>query len=184
MQTEIYLVAPPDMTADALQASVAAAAARNRVAALLVPRGARAARDYEQLVRAVAPAVQAADIAVLIEGEPHLVRSLGADGLHVTGGIGAVRAALEALKPEFIVGAGDVRSRHDAMQKGEAGVDYILFGPLSGPISAADRELARWWAETMEIPGVLSDPEASMDTFDASGCEFIGLSARALEHAR
>jgi thiamine-phosphate pyrophosphorylase len=125
----------------------------------------------------VASDARAAGAAVLIEGEPATVRALKADGLHVAGGIAAVRAAVEALKPDFIVGAGDVRSRHDAMQKAEAGIDYILFGPLSGPISPTERELARWWAETMEIPSVLSDPEADLDRFDAEGCEFLGLNA-------
>jgi thiamine-phosphate pyrophosphorylase len=63
------------------------------------------------------------------------------------------------------------------MQKGEEGIDYILFGPLSGPISPSERELARWWAETMEVPSVLSDPEADLENFAAEGCEFIGLNA-------
>jgi thiamine-phosphate pyrophosphorylase len=97
--------------------------------------------------------------------------------LHVTGPLAAVREAVAALKPEFIVGAGGIRSRHDAMEKAETGIDYILFGPLSGPISPAERELARWWAETMEVPCVLSDPEATLSSYDAEGCEFIGLSA-------
>ena len=94
-----------------------------------------------------------------------------------------MREAVEALKPDFIVGAGDLHNRDDAMLKGEAGADYVLFGPLSGTISPAERELARWWAETMEVPGVLSDPEASLAAHDAEGLEFIGLVAQ-VEPAR
>lgn len=183
MTTDIYLIAPPDMAPGPLVERLGRVLATPNVAALLLPRGTRSENAYKDLVKAATPAAQAAGAAVLIEGEPGLVRMLGVDGLHVTGGIGAVRAALEALKPDYIVGAGDLRSRHDAMQKGEAGVDYVLFGPLSGPISAADRELAGWWAETMEVPGVLSDPEATADNFDAAGCEFIGLGISALEPA-
>jgi thiamine-phosphate pyrophosphorylase len=61
------------------------------------------------------------------------------------------------------------------MRQGELGIDYILFGPLSGSISPEAREMAQWWAQTMEIPSVLSDPGASTQSYDAAGCEFIGL---------
>jgi thiamine-phosphate pyrophosphorylase len=177
MTPEIYLIAPPDAPPDALKQRLKAALERTKVAALLLPRGDRTESAYSALVRAVTPDAQAAGAAVLIDGEPSAVRPLNVDGLHVSGGLAAVRAAIAALKPDFIVGAGNVRSRHDAMQKGEAGVDYILFGPLSGPISPAERELARWWAGTMEIASVLSDADADLDRFDAEGCEFIGLNA-------
>jgi thiamine-phosphate pyrophosphorylase len=184
MTTEIYLIAPGDADVGTLQSALSAALSSNPVAALLVPRGERSERDYKELVKAIRPAAQGAGAAVLIEGEPGLVRLVGADGLHVTGGIGAVSAAIEALKPDFIVGAGDVRSRDDAMRKGEAGVDYILFGPLSGPLAPAHRDLAQWWSETMEVPGVLSDPEATAETFDAGSCEFIGLTLAVPEVAK
>jgi thiamine-phosphate pyrophosphorylase len=177
MTPEIYLIVPADASADAVERRMAETYARTRVAALLLLRGTRAEGDYRALVKALAPGAQAAGAAVLIEGEPGLVRTLKADGLHVSGGVAEVRAAVEALKADFIVGAGNVHTRHDAMQKAETGIDYILFGPLSGPISPSERELARWWAETMEVPSVLSDPEADLETFDADGCEFIGLSA-------
>jgi thiamine-phosphate pyrophosphorylase len=49
-------------------------------------------------------------------------------------------------------------------------------GPLSGPRDPEQREMARWWAEIMEIPSVLSDPAATADTATAEGGEFIGLS--------
>ena len=121
---------------------------------------------------------------MLVEGEPGLVRLLGVDGLHVPGDIAAVREAVSALKPEMIVGVGDIHSRDDAMSKGELAVDYILFGPLSGTITAEQREMARWWAETMEVPSVLSDPAAKFDTYEAEGCEFIGIGLELPEGAR
>jgi len=183
MTPEIYLIAPPDAEAAPLVERLRPILVEPGAAALLLPRGTRDDAAYARLVRAVAPMAQVSNVAVLVEGEPSLVRELDVDGLHVTGGIRAVRAALETLKPDHIVGAGDIRSRDDAMHKGEAGVDYILFGPLSGPIAAADRELARWWSETMEVPAVLSDPLARPAEFDAAGCEFIGLGVFALENA-
>src|SRR5688572_9309441 len=105
MTPQIYLIAPADAEPDALKRRLRETLDRTRIAALLVPRGARAEADYRVLVEAVASDVQAAGAAVLIEGEPGAVRALEADGLHVAGGIAAVRAAVEALKPDFIVGA-------------------------------------------------------------------------------
>ncbi len=175
MTAELFLIAPPGATPEPINAAIRTVAARTEIAALLLPRRDLAENAYKSLVRTVVPVAQAAGIAVLIEGEPGLVRTLGADGLHVTGGIAAVREAVAALKPDLIVGAVAVETRDDAMLKGEAGIDYILFGPLSGAISESQREMARWWAETMEIPSVLSDPGAGIERYDAEGCEFVGL---------
>jgi len=184
MSAELFLIAPVDLTAETVGPALKALLAQHEVAALLLPRGSLAENAYKSLVKSVAPLAQKAGAAVLIEGDPGLVRLLGADGLHVPGGIKAVREAIEALKPEMIVGVGDIRSRDDAMRKGELDVDYILFGPLSGEISPAERELARWWSETMEIPSVLSDPSADFAGYEAEGCEFIGLALKLADPAK
>ncbi|WP_421758872.1 thiamine phosphate synthase [Devosia sp.] len=175
MSAELFLIAPSDLPADRLLAALGAALAAHPASAVLLQRGELAENAYKALVKAVAPTAQKAGAAVLIEGEPGLVRMLGVDGLHVSGGIKAVREAVSALKPSMIVGVGDIGTRHDAMQKAELDIDYILFGPLSGAISEPERELAQWWAETMEIPSVLSDPSATIEKRDAGGSEFIGL---------
>jgi thiamine-phosphate pyrophosphorylase len=184
MTTKILMIAPGDASAAAITAALDATRGRSAIDALLLPRGTRDERSYRELVKAVVPPAQQQETAVLIEGEPGLVRTLGADGLHVSGGAEAIAEAVAALHPQQIVGSGGIDSRHAAMTAGELGADYILFGPLSGPISDQQRELARWWAETMEIPSVLSDPDAAIDSFDAAGCEFIGLRLPLEEPAR
>ncbi len=175
MSAQLFLIAPPDVPAETLGPALKATLAEREVAALLLQRGSLSENAYKTLVKSVTPLAQQAGAAVLIEGEPGLVRLLGADGLHVSGDAAAVREAVKALKPQMIVGAGSIGSRDDAMEKGELEVDYILFGPLSGAITPDEREMARWWVETMEIPSVLSDPAAGYDNHDAEGCEFIGL---------
>lgn len=181
MAPQLFLIAAADADPAGLPKILHGILAGAEVSALLLPRGSRSENAYKDFVKAVAPLAQAAGCAVLIEGEPGLARTLGADGLHVSGGADAVREAIAALKPSLIVGTGDVRSRHEAMTIGELGADYILFGPLSGTITPAEREMARWWAETMEIPSVLSDPQADLEHHDAEGCEFIGLAIARLE---
>jgi thiamine-phosphate pyrophosphorylase len=163
--SDVFLIAPQGV-------DVARGLERVPAKALLLLRG---EGDYAAWVRSVTPIAQKRDVAVLIEGEPAEVKVLGADGLHVTAGLAATRAAVKALKPQLIVGAGGIRSKDDAMSLGETGVDYVFFGPISGSIDERTRELARWWAETMEVPSVLSDPEAADATAHSEGCEFIGL---------
>jgi thiamine-phosphate pyrophosphorylase len=176
MTAQIFLIAPADADAPACTKMLDEALAAAPVAALLLPRGGRSESSYKNVVKAVIGRAQGAGVAVLVQGDPGLVRMLGADGLHVEGDVGEVKAATEALKPDYIVGAGQIASRHDAMSKGELGADYIFFGPLSGPRDPEQREMARWWAEIMEIPSVLSDPAATAETATAEGGEFIGLS--------
>ena len=175
MTAQIFLIASPDVDANSCTRMLDEALAASPVAAMLLPRGARGEGSYKALVKAVAPRAQAAGVAVLIEGDPGLVRTLGVDGLHVEGDVGDVKAATAALKPDYIVGAGQIASRHDAMSKGELGPDYIFFGPLSGPRDPEQREMARWWAEIMEVPSVLSDPSATAESATAEGSDFIAV---------
>ena len=68
----------------------------------------------------------------------------------------ALTAALDALKPDRIAGAGGLRNRHDAMLAGEAGADYVMFGEpdrLGGrpPLDALVERL-EWWAEIFQPP--------------------------------
>lgn len=182
MQTQIFLIAPADTETGPLIARLKTLLEQHEVSALLLPRGARAENAYKDFAKKIIPIAQAGNCAVLLEGGPGLVKMLGADGLHISGAdLEATREAVEALRPKMIVGVGDVTSRDEAMSLGELEVDYILFGPLSGAITPAERDMARWWAETMEIPSVLCDPQASFDAYDAEGCEFIGLAMPALE---
>ena len=184
MSADLFLIAPVDVPAETLGPALKALLAEREVSALLLPRGSFSENAYKTLVKSVAVMAQNAGAAVLIEGAPGLVRLLGVDGLHVAGGVEAVRDAVAALKPQMIVGVGGINSRDDAMDQGELNVDYILFGPLSGAISPDQRDMARWWAQTMEIPSVLSDPAADYTHYEAEGCEFIGLSLKLPETAK
>ena len=49
------------------------------------------------------------------------------------------------------------------MTAGEAGADYVSFGPLSGPDEMrADHELFAWWTEMIELP-VVAEGALSID---------------------
>lgn len=177
MAPQLYLITPPDPDLALFPRQLMSVLTGPEVAALLVRRAGLSDTAYAQLAERLVQIGQAAGAAVLVEDDVALARAIGADGVHVTdGGVKAIRAAVAALKPDGIVGAGNVRSRHDAMSFGELDVDYVMFGPLGGAPDAQAAELAQWWAETFEVPAVHSNPAAEPGAEDATGAEFLALS--------
>lgn len=154
-QPRLYLVTPPLADAAGFVPALTAALGAGDVAAVLVRLTEADERTQINRIKALAPAVQDAGAALLIDGHPNLVARAGADGAHATG-IDAVTEALEALKPDWLVGAGGLSSRHDAMTAAEAGCDYVMFGEsdAEGRRAPFDAILERvsWWAEVFEAP--------------------------------
>ncbi|TMV47261.1 thiamine phosphate synthase, partial [Thioclava sp. BHET1] len=85
-----------------------------------------------------------------------LVERLGLDGVHLTDGARTVRKARKDLGEDAIVGSYCGASRHDGISAGEAGADYVAFGPVGtsplGDGSHADDDLFAWWSEMIEVP--------------------------------
>ncbi|MFB9151202.1 thiamine phosphate synthase [Roseovarius ramblicola] len=157
-QPQIYLVTPPAFEIAPFTDRLAAVLDAHPVACLRV---ALASTD-EYTVAASADACRevahARDVAVVIERHVGLVGRLGLDGVHLADGARGVRAARKDLGPDAIVGAFCGTSRHDGMSAGEAGADYVSFGPVGqtalGSGAQADREIFEWWSEMIELPVV------------------------------
>jgi len=175
MAPQLYLITPAAADPARFPATLQAVLDVAAFSALLLRRGTRDDAAYASFAKDLVRIGQAAGCAVLVEDDAGLARSIGADGVHVSGDASAVKAALKALKPGLIVGAGNIPTRHDAMTIGEMDVDYLFFGPLEGGSAAEAADLAEWWAATFEIPAVLSDPGATPTT-DPRGAEFLALS--------
>ena len=144
------------------------------IAALVFLRGPdENEQDYISRITPMVRIVQSRDCAALLDNLPRLVKQISADGVHMTSGQRGFAEAAAALKPDYIVGAGDVHSHHEAMLRGEAGADYLLFGDPETGITQADLDDAQWWSETFQIDAALvadpSDPEPAL----AAGAEFI-----------
>jgi len=176
MAPQLYLITPANADPVRFPATLMAVLNTAEFSALLVTRGAMDDAVYAELAAKVVNIGQGAGCAVLIEDDTALAKRLGADGVHVTGGTAALKAAIATLKPAMIVGAGNLHSRHDAMTAGEMDIDYVFFGGTDGKPDAQGAELAEWWAQTFEIPAVLSRPDAAPETADARGAEFLALS--------
>lgn len=129
----------------------------------------------------LAAPLQAVGIACLIASpdDPRLVARLGLDGVQASAG-DDLGTLVEDLKPSRILGVGNLRSRHEAMEAGEKDIDYVIFGeprpdgyvpPLSQTI-----ERAQWWAEIFNVPCIAYAPDLdSVAPLAATGAEFIAL---------
>jgi thiamine-phosphate pyrophosphorylase len=147
------------------------------VAAVLLRLKETDQRTMISRIKALAPPVQKAGAALLVDGHPDLVARGGADGAHLTG-LAALEEAAPSLKPDRIAGVGGLATRHDSMSAGEMGADYVLFGEPDKngqrPSSQAIAERLDWWAELFEPPcvGFAISLEEAHD-FAASGADFV-----------
>ena len=98
------------------------------------------------------------DVAVVIEDHFLLVQKHGLDGVHLSDGPRNIRKARKVLEKESIVGSYCGNSKHNGLTAGEAGADYISFGPLGNTTlkdgTIANSDLFTWWSTMIETPVV------------------------------
>jgi len=180
--TRLMLVTPPVADAEAMAFRLMQAFAGGDVAAVLLRLSEGDERSKIERVKRLAGPVQGADAALVVEAPAVIATRGGADGVHLTAGAEAIAEARSSLKNERIIGAGGLRARHDAMDIGEAGVDYVMFGEPrpdgSVPPLAAVLERASWWADIFETPCVAYIPDAdSIAAIVETRAEFVALGA-------
>jgi thiamine-phosphate pyrophosphorylase len=173
----LYLATPDVDDPAALLASLPGLLAAADVAAVLVRLKPTDQRSMISRIKALAPAIQGAGAALLLDGHVELVARGGADGAHVSG-IEAMEDALPSLKPDRIIGVGGLATRHDSMAAGDAGADYVLFGEPDArkqrPSVEAIAERLQWWAELFEPPCVgFAASRAEAYEFAAAGADFV-----------
>ncbi len=157
-QPQIVLVTPAAFDPDAFAPLLEQALEAAPVACLRLDL---ASQDPDTVTRAadrLRALAHGRDIPLVIARHVGLVQPLGLDGVHLDGGARGVREARKALGAEAIVGAFCGSSRHDGLAAGEAGADYIAFGPAGasplGDGRRAEAELFAWWSEMIEVPVV------------------------------
>jgi thiamine-phosphate pyrophosphorylase len=177
----LFLITPAATDAATFPRLLADTLAAADVAAVLIADAANAA--------ALVPVAQNAGAAALLPDDTRLAGRLKADGVHVGSGLGDLRLASESFRPQRIVGAGNIHSRHAAMEAGEIGVDYLFFGRPYGDTHDAPHpkalDLAEWWSELMEVPAVIMAGCALASVADAAatGAAFVALHDAVWSHA-
>jgi thiamine-phosphate pyrophosphorylase len=175
----LYLVTPRIEDPASFARHIDLALTAGDVAAVLLRLADGDERTQIERAKTIAAIVQRRDVALLIEGHAEIAARAGADGAHI-GGIEAFVAALPLLKPDRIVGAGGLFSRHDAMLAGEAGADYVMFGEPNRrgrrPPFDEVEEYLLWWAELLEIPcvGYAGHPD-EVAALARTGADFVAL---------
>lgn len=153
---QIYLLTPPEFELSDFPDTLAAVLDSTDIACL---RLSMATQDEDRIARAadaLREVAHARDVAVVIDTHVALVERLGLDGVHLGDGARSVRATRKLLGKDAIVGAFSGASRHDGLSAGEAGADYVAFGPVGtsslGDGTRAEAELFAWWSEMIEVP--------------------------------
>lgn len=157
-QPQIYLITPPAFDTELFPETLARVLDSTPVACI---RMAMAGQDEDLIARtadALRDVAHSRDIALVVTDHVILAERLGLDGVHLSDAAKSVRFARKQLGADAIVGSFCSGSRHDGLTAGEAGADYISFGPIGstalGDGGTADMDLFQWWSEVVEVPVV------------------------------
>jgi len=147
----LYLVTPPLREASNFKLLLLQALEAANIASLLIRIAHEDMRKNEEILRILTPLAQEKNVAVLVENGVNEALRCGADGAHIVGSTDDIAIAIKKLSPRYIVGAGNLETRDDAMQAGELGVDYVH---LVSPDSRQLMERIAWWSELFITPCV------------------------------
>jgi thiamine-phosphate pyrophosphorylase len=184
---QLYLVTPLVTDAAAFAPVLKQVLGAGEVACVLLNLAATDDNAAKRIVKDIAAVVQPRGAALIVNGFGSIVARAGADGIHIADGRTGLADALASFKPERIVGAGGIRSKHDSMSIAETGVDYVMFGEPSGdgrtPPLEAIVERTGWWAELFEIPCVAYAPDlGSVPLLADAGADFVALGGAVWNH--
>lgn len=144
--------------------------------------------QFNEDTKALVALAQGLGAAALVWADVQQAAALGADGVHLPWGedlLAQLKHARSVLADGASIGADAGLSRHDAMELGEAGADYVAFSGASGGKSDLEARagLVAWWAELFEPPVVafgVSDVDDAVALSDA-GADFVGLELDAMD---
>lgn len=198
---QLYLISPLDVTGDfPARLENALVAGKGLVTAFQFRVKGLDQHAAAELAIPLQAVCAAHDTAFIVNDDVALARRLKADGVHLGQGDGDPRDAREELGADIQIGVTCHASKHLAMEAGEAGADYIAFGPFfesttkkmvqtggtdggtgGGEDVAAERPttgMIEFWAGLFEIPLVAIGgitPDNCAPLIEA-GADFIAVS--------
>ncbi|MDZ4392183.1 thiamine phosphate synthase [Cypionkella sp.] len=177
---QITLITPPAIDLETFPDRLAAVLDSTDIACV---RLALAGKDEDMIQRAADACrlvSHARDVAIVIENHLLMVNRLGLDGVHLTDGARQVRYVRKELGSDAIVGAFCGVTRHDGMNAGEAGADYVAFGPVGAtPLGTGEQvefDLFEWWSQVIEVP-VIAEGALTVELIEKFGpvTDFFGV---------
>ncbi|SDX31335.1 thiamine-phosphate pyrophosphorylase [Albimonas donghaensis] len=155
----LILVTPPRAALETLTAALPDALASGLVATVRLDMPGAPEDEIRRAADALRVICHAADVALVIRDHFRMVRPLGLDGAQVDLKGASLKKIRAEMGEDAILGVACGTSRHDGMVAGEAGADYVLFGPFRAPEGlgageTAPMELFEWWGEMIETPSI------------------------------
>ena len=181
---QLYLITPPLDDAEAFSGPFEAALSATPIACAMIKLATPDEGTAKKIIRALSAIARAHDTALLVEGSPQMAVRADADGIHLRCQSETLERdldeALQTLKPDRIVGAGLLKSKHDSMTAGERDIDYLMFGEptADGYVPPFDQTLERvtWWAEIFKVPCVAYAGELDhVKQLADAGADFVAL---------
>lgn len=155
---QLYIITPPDIEMSQFPDLLGRVLESQDIACVRLSLASQDERHVAQAADTIREICHARDVALVIENHVLMVERLGLDGVHLTDGSKSVRSLRKDLGADAIIGAYCGASSHDGMSAGEAGADYVSFGPVGetplGNNTQAERDLFQWWSEVIEVPVV------------------------------
>ncbi|MFC4623666.1 thiamine phosphate synthase [Daeguia caeni] len=177
----IVLVAPPLEHGSKLAELLASALSGGDVASVILDSNGLDEASFQTVAEQAVPIIQQAGAAALIINDTRIAGRVGADGVHIEGKAEDVAETLQKHSPRMIVGSGNLRDRHTAMEIGELQPDYVFFGKIGADnkpdAHPRNLSLAEWWAAMIEIPCIVqagSDLQGIVAAAE-TGADFVAL---------
>lgn len=186
---QIYLVTPPEFELSSFPAQLARVLDTVEIACL---RLSLATKDEDRIARAadlIREQAHARDIPLILDTHFLLVEKLGLDGVHLPDGARSVGRVRRELNRDCVIGAFCGTSRHDGMNAGESGADYIAFGPIGqttlGDGHTASIDTFEWWSQMIELP-VVAEGALSLEGIEklAAFTDFFAIGDEIWRHDR
>jgi len=155
---QIYLISPPQIELSRFSETLASILDARDIACFRLALASEDEDDISRTADLMRETCHARDVAIVIEQHFRLVDRLGLDGVHLPDGPRQVRDVRAELGSDAIIGSHCGTLRHNGMSAGEAGADYVCFGPVGasalGDGSVAEPDMFQWWSEMIEVPVV------------------------------
>lgn len=179
----LVLIAPDIADDDAFAAAIADALSGGDVASLILPAHGLAETAFQARCKRIVPMAQEKGVAVMIVDDTRTAGRVHADGVHLENARATMAETAERFDDKLMLGVGGAKTRHDALELGEARPDYIFFGRIGYDTQpeAHHRNLAlgEWWAEMVTLPCIVMGGAAieSVAAVAATRADFVALSA-------
>ena len=179
----LVLIAPDRESDEALADAVSSALSGGDVASLILPPYGLDEGAFQKRAERLTWLAQDRGVAVMIVDDTRIAGRVGADGVHLEEARATIAETIERFDGKLMFGAGGAKTRHDALELGEARPDYIFFGKI-GYDNKPDPHprnlsLGEWWSEMVALPCVVMGGTVleSVEAVAATRADFVALSS-------